>query len=281
MTSPLQLFNIWRSPDRRSQELVGALETDHPDPDHDLRRCRRDRRHGRRGSDSGPSRHANGRAPKTRHSKTCCSHATRREHALGSSSHNVNEGDLPGNRCYGGVSYSTLTRLGLTRNGQLPGVVEEARKRLLERLRSVSLTENRQRALDADVLNDESAVGDGFIANHATLNHENQRPNLNILFGESSIQTQQASSFTVKNKKIAALSWDAFCTMKGETFRSSEEKNEGGIMEALTECCICLEGFKDEDRLVKLCCSHKFHHTCLEPWVRSSGDCPLCRADII
>ncbi|KAL0914590.1 hypothetical protein M5K25_014951 [Dendrobium thyrsiflorum] len=173
-----------------------------------------------------------------------------------------------GNSSNGGVSNSMLTHLGLTRNDQLPGAVEQARKRLLERLQSVSLTDNRQRSPNDHFLNDESALGDVF-----DINNTNLSPNSSILNSESAISNK---------KKIPALRWDAFCAMKRETFRSSEVKHEeDGVMAELTECCICLEGFKDGDWLIKLSCSHKFHPCCLEPWVRSSGDCPLCRADVI
>jgi hypothetical protein len=27
-------------------------------------------------------------------------------------------------------------------------------------------------------------------------------------------------------------------------------------------------------------CGHRFHSTCLEPWVRKCADCPYCRTNI-
>lgn len=267
MTSALQLLYILRSPSRSSQGPIAAPESDYPDPHPDVRRSRR----GRRGEDSDYSRRSHGGVPKGRYPKSCGSHV---ERELGRSSRDGSEGFWLGNCSNGGVSNSMLTRLGLTRNDQLPGAVEEARKRLLERLRSVSLTDNRQRTSNDHVLNAESTRVDGFDINNTNITPEilRQRPNSNSLNRESTL--------SIKNK-IPALRWDAFCAMKGESFRSSEQKYEGEVMARLTECCICLEGFKDGDWLINLSCSHKFHPSCLEPWVRSSGDCPLCRADII
>lgn len=279
MTSALQLFYIWNSPARRSREPAAANDADNPDSHPDPRLCRRSRRNDRRRLDGDSSRNPHGC-----HSKNCRSH---RERELGRSTCNDSDGFLPGHISSVGVSNSTLIRLGLIRNNQLPGAVEEARRRLSERLRSVSLTESRQRALVSDSWNDESAGDDHFDANNASFDQEihssgtNSRPNLNILYGESATHTHRPSLFHIENKEISAVRWDAYCAMKGESCRTSEEKHEGGIIEPATECCICLEEFKDEDRLVKLLCVHKFHHACLELWVRFSGDCPLCRADII
>ncbi|KAI0501498.1 hypothetical protein KFK09_016443 [Dendrobium nobile] len=260
MTSALQLLYVLRSPNRRNQEPIGALESDHTDRDPDVRRSRRDNRRGNRVEDGDHSRRSRGGVSSGRHPKSCGSHMERERGRR--SSGNGSDGYWPGNSSNGGVSNTMLTHLGLTRNDQLPGAVEQARKRLLERLQSVSLTDNRQRSL-----NDESALVDGFDINNTNLN-----PNSSVLNSELAISNK---------KKIPALRWDDFCAMKRETYRRSEEKHEDGVMAELTECCICLEGFKDGDRLIKLCCSHKFHPCCLEPWLRSSGDCPLCRADVI
>ncbi|PKU79733.1 probable E3 ubiquitin-protein ligase RHY1A [Dendrobium catenatum] len=255
MTSALQLLYVLRSPNRRNQEPIGALESDHTDRDPDVRRSGRDSRRGNRIEDGDHSRRSRGGVSSGRHPKSCGSHM---ERELGRRSSRNGSG----NSSNGGVSNTMLTHLGLTRNDQLPCAVEQARKRLLERLQSVSLTDNRQRSP-----NDESALVDGFDINNANLS-----PNSSVLNSELAISNK---------KKIPALRWDDFCAMKRETFRSSEEKHEDGVMAELTECCICLEGFKDGDWLIKLCCSHKFHPCCLEPWLRSSGDCPLCRADVI
>jgi hypothetical protein len=38
-------------------------------------------------------------------------------------------------------------------------------------------------------------------------------------------------------------------------------------------------GYKEKG-LVTLKCTHPFHKTCLEPWLREYHTCPLCRTDI-
>ena len=49
------------------------------------------------------------------------------------------------------------------------------------------------------------------------------------------------------------------------------------------ECAICMESFREIDRVVKLRCheTHLYHRSCIVEWVRSGArDCPLCRQPI-
>ncbi|PTB67371.1 hypothetical protein BBK36DRAFT_1096146, partial [Trichoderma citrinoviride] len=46
-------------------------------------------------------------------------------------------------------------------------------------------------------------------------------------------------------------------------------------------CSICTEDFKEGEDMRVLPCNHKFHPTCIDPWlVNVSGTCPLCRLDL-
>lgn len=43
-------------------------------------------------------------------------------------------------------------------------------------------------------------------------------------------------------------------------------------------CAICLEDFKDLERVKILDCDHNFHPDCIDPWLKQySNKCPLCR----
>ncbi|XP_078444799.1 uncharacterized protein LOC144713932 [Wolffia australiana] len=60
------------------------------------------------------------------------------------------------------------------------------------------------------------------------------------------------------------------------SFRRGEGAVDGG------DCSICLGEFRDGDRLRVLPkCSHAFHVACIEPWLRSRVNCPVCRAPIL
>lgn len=79
-------------------------------------------------------------------------------------------------------------------------------------------------------------------------------------------------------KKPPGLSWEAIHSLRLEVFKDAEKC--GDAMRTFPECSICLERFMEGDELIQLSCGHRFHCTCLEPWVRACGDCPYCRASI-
>lgn len=58
------------------------------------------------------------------------------------------------------------------------------------------------------------------------------------------------------------------------------KKGEGLVEE--TDCSICLSEFRDDESLRLLPkCSHAFHIACIDTWLRSHKNCPLCRAPIV
>merc|ERR1719162_1385830 len=43
------------------------------------------------------------------------------------------------------------------------------------------------------------------------------------------------------------------------------------------QCVVCQEGFKSGDEVVGLPCKHRFHRSCLVPWLERHNTCPTCR----
>lgn len=58
-------------------------------------------------------------------------------------------------------------------------------------------------------------------------------------------------------------------------------KRGEGLVEG-TDCSVCLSEFL-EDESVRLLpkCSHAFHIQCIDTWLRSHSNCPLCRANVV
>ncbi|CAH8329484.1 unnamed protein product [Eruca vesicaria subsp. sativa] len=54
-----------------------------------------------------------------------------------------------------------------------------------------------------------------------------------------------------------------------------------GVVEG-TDCSVCLSEF-EEDEMLRLLpkCRHAFHLSCIDTWLRSHTNCPLCRAPIV
>ena len=56
---------------------------------------------------------------------------------------------------------------------------------------------------------------------------------------------------------------------------SMEEKEIIGM-----DCSICLMEYEKKDCIIKLFCSHCYHHDCIITWVRRNNVCPICRMKI-
>lgn len=50
--------------------------------------------------------------------------------------------------------------------------------------------------------------------------------------------------------------------------------------ENIDTCSICLYGYKVDEKLVKLNCSHIYHKECIFDWFKKSRNCPLCRLSV-
>ncbi|XP_022740149.1 RING-H2 finger protein ATL52-like [Durio zibethinus] len=58
-------------------------------------------------------------------------------------------------------------------------------------------------------------------------------------------------------------------------------KKDEGMIEG-TECSVCLNEFQEDVSLRLLPkCSHAFHLPCIDTWLRSHKNCPLCRAPVV
>ncbi|RWW64740.1 hypothetical protein BHE74_00028000 [Ensete ventricosum] len=53
------------------------------------------------------------------------------------------------------------------------------------------------------------------------------------------------------------------------------------IPKSSLDCAVCLSRFRPQDELRLLpACRHAFHCLCVDPWLRTTASCPLCRASI-
>lgn len=46
-------------------------------------------------------------------------------------------------------------------------------------------------------------------------------------------------------------------------------------------CTVCLEDFEPKETVMLTPCKHMFHEECIVPWLKSKGQCPLCRSVIL
>lgn len=58
-------------------------------------------------------------------------------------------------------------------------------------------------------------------------------------------------------------------------------KRDDGLIDS-TDCSVCLSEFREDESLRLLPkCNHAFHLHCIDTWLTSHSNCPLCRASII
>lgn len=50
-----------------------------------------------------------------------------------------------------------------------------------------------------------------------------------------------------------------------------------GDVAAKVECAICMEALQYLERVSVLTCNHKFHPSCIKPWLEQHSSCPSCR----
>lgn len=78
-------------------------------------------------------------------------------------------------------------------------------------------------------------------------------------------------SFESSNRSLLS----SFTYKKDVKKKSNKQEEEGGEY----ECAVCLSAFEEGDEVRELPrCSHSFHAPCIDMWLYSHYDCPLCRA---
>jgi len=65
-------------------------------------------------------------------------------------------------------------------------------------------------------------------------------------------------------------------------FRSLQSVSVGQqLVDAGTECAICLFPLMLEEMCKKLACLHMFHSNCILKWIEIKTNCPICRSTIV
>ncbi|KAL6013176.1 hypothetical protein ACLOJK_003668 [Asimina triloba] len=241
MTSASELFYSRRSRIGRNPELGFDLSLDRLPPTHHSRRThhRHDEDcHPFRRSSHGPSSLNPRHHPCHRISQTLETDPARLDHGTRQSG--------TGNSSVMPTSNDQTNRRRFTRNDRLPGAVLQARARLLERLRGVSLTGNRHSSRAADISWDEFAVSDDFRVvdtggdwDSDILRDLSQSttPFITLIRGEPS-----SPLLDTTKKKPPGLTPVAINSLQHEVFNVAD-----GDEVVCAECCICLESFQEGD----------------------------------
>ncbi|XP_020591698.1 RING finger protein 150-like [Phalaenopsis equestris] len=45
-------------------------------------------------------------------------------------------------------------------------------------------------------------------------------------------------------------------------------------------CAVCLDGFRVQQKVIWLPCAHRYHSSCVLPWLADHSHCPYCRTEV-
>lgn len=72
--------------------------------------------------------------------------------------------------------------------------------------------------------------------------------------------------------KNRSRSWSLYYRDGASFSRNNLEQDDDG-----KSCAICLEDFVPKQEVLVTPCNHMFHDDCIIRWIKSNGQCPVCR----
>ncbi|XP_021751144.1 probable E3 ubiquitin-protein ligase RHY1A isoform X1 [Chenopodium quinoa] len=164
------------------------------------------------------------------------------------------------------------------RNNMLPGSVLLAKERLVQRLRGVSVSGNRDNRETSPSLpsNHQLVVGAEW---ETDVSREEPAAYRNS--PELPVGAHQPSAPREPQRKPLGLTKEALSQLQHDVFLEQQKPVTQPMSKASTDCSICLESFVEGNKLINLPCGHRFHSSCLYPWLQTCGECPYCRTCIM
>lgn len=108
---------------------------------------------------------------------------------------------------------------------------------------------------------------------HARHHMQNNHPNINVdqmsyeellqMFGDGTEHIRGATQQTIQSLPTHTI-----------------ENVEAEFPKEFRSCCICLEEYKNDDKLRRLPCFHSFHIQCVDRWLSANASCPICKHEL-
>lgn len=99
---------------------------------------------------------------------------------------------------------------------------------------------------------------------------------------DSGSQTQASYYSSTAHERIKAERDGISCREFGKMIREERAVELIGtsVQPAEADCAVCLESIVGGQMVIYLACGHRFHSTCLVPWLLDHCHCPCCRAHV-
>ncbi|XWS17209.1 hypothetical protein CRYUN_Cryun33cG0048700 [Craigia yunnanensis] len=104
---------------------------------------------------------------------------------------------------------------------------------------------------------------------------------LGLIRGATSECINSLPTYTFKLQKDGSGSIRKTNSEVKEGVDAAGAENDRAISEDDAVCCICLASYADDDLLKELPCSHFFHTSCVDKWLKMKALCPLCKCTIL
>lgn len=96
--------------------------------------------------------------------------------------------------------------------------------------------------------------------------------------------TQRHRESRQRQETLVEITSRSFENPNRNLLSSFKYKKEGGVAQdqgVNYDCAVCLSAFEEGEEVRKLPrCKHSFHTPCIDMWLYSHSDCPLCRAQV-
>ncbi|XP_024192476.1 E3 ubiquitin-protein ligase SDIR1 isoform X1 [Rosa rugosa] len=100
----------------------------------------------------------------------------------------------------------------------------------------------------------------------------------------SSMSEEEINALPVHKYKVAGPQNGTSLTQQASTSVPAEQKKQEtadvGSTKAIEDeltCSVCLEQVNTGELIRSLPCLHQFHASCIDPWLRQQGTCPVCK----
>ena len=164
--------------------------------------------------------------------------------------------------------------------------LELARIRRVQNMISINTTQPTNLVREMSI-NSDLAV---LINEESSSIHQNEIESLFSMYNMlGNIQNQSYSVFDVINRENNILNIilnHPLDTDDNQLRRNTKNKitaksvSYNTTIKGSKECAICIEDFKDDDKVIVIDCNHIFHTNCITEWSYYKTDCPVCRTKI-
>ncbi|KAL1189791.1 RING-H2 finger protein ATL43 [Cardamine amara subsp. amara] len=119
------------------------------------------------------------------------------------------------------------------------------------------------------------------VHNQPTRSESNSRSSSQTREEDDVLKHLTKETYNPLPKSILLRSLSLYYRNKNSGNENSRNTQDLSGEEDEKRCTVCLEDFEPKETVMLTPCKHMFHEECIVPWLKSKGQCPLCRSIIL